>query len=81
MDGELEVEIVFYVTSRIIKSVKVPIAELKQDREGLYDWDEIERLAALKGKAELKAEGVKYSNIELSESELVSHPEDFDYWI
>ena len=79
MEGEVEVEIVFYVTSRIIKSVKVPIAELKKDGEGLYDYDEIEKLAALKGKAELKAEGVKYVNIEFSDSELVSRPEWFDY--
>jgi hypothetical protein len=79
MDGEVEVEIVFYVTSRIIKSVKVPITELNKDGEGLYDYDEIEKLAARKGKAELKADGVKYVNIEFSDSELVSRPEWFDY--
>jgi hypothetical protein len=79
MDGEVEVETVFYVTNRIIKSVKVPIAELKKDGEGLYDYDEIEKLAARKGEAELKAEGVKYVYIEFSDSEIVSRPEWFDY--
>lgn len=79
MEGEVEVEIVFYITTKIIKSVKVPISELKQDDEGLYNYDEIERLAARKGKDQLKADGVRYVHIDFSESELISRPEGFDY--
>lgn len=81
MEGEVEVEIVFYITTKIIKSVKVPISELKQDDEGLYNYDEIEKLAARKGKEELTADGVRYVHIDFSESELISFPESFDYWI
>lgn len=81
MEGEVEVEIVFYITTKIIKSVKVPISELEQDDEGMYDYDEIEKLAAIKGKDQLTADGVRYVHIDFSESELISCPEGFDYYI
>lgn len=78
MEGEVEVDLIIYVSKRVIKRVKLPISELKRDDEGSYSYDEIEAEAYRKVREEFRSDGF---SVELSESELVSHPEGFEYWI
>lgn len=78
MEGEVEVDLIIYLTKRSVKRVKVPLSGLKPDDEGHYSYGEIEGAAYQKVREEFKVDGF---TTELSESELISYPEGFNYWI
>lgn len=80
MEDEIEIDLCLYYTAKIVKKVKIPISKLTPDEDGFYDKFQIEKFAYEEGVSLIKADGIKYFRIEIDEMDIVSAPDNFEYW-
>jgi hypothetical protein len=60
-------------------TVEIPISQLSSDEEGLYDFGEIQEIADKLAREKIVTIG-RVSSPEIDECEIVSTPDDFEYW-
>ena len=75
----IEVKITYIIEVCESHSIEIPISQLSSDREGLYDFDQIQELADKLARKKIVTTGM-ISSPEIDGCEIVSTPDDFEYW-
>lgn len=76
----IKVKVISFYTKKIETNIEIPISELKTSEDGLYEWDEINAVAILRARTEVYKAEPDLRLQEVDEVELVSAPDDFEYW-
>ena len=76
----IKVKVISFYTKKIETNIEIPISELKTSEDGLYEWDEINAVAILRARTAVYRAEPDLRLQEVDEVELVSAPDDFEYW-
>ena len=77
----IKVKVISFYTKKIETNIEIPISELKTAEDGLYEWDEINAVAILRARTAVYKAEPDLRLQEVDEVELVSAPDDFEYWL
>ena len=77
----IKVKVISFYTKKIETNIEIPISELKTSEDGLYEWDEINAVAILRARTAVYRAEPDLRLQEVDEVELVSAPDDFEYWL
>lgn len=77
----IKVKVISFYTKKIETNIEIPLSELKTSEDGLYEWDEINAVAILRSRTAVHRAEPDLRLQEVDEVELVSAPDDFEYWL